>query len=207
MVVHYLTGTGWRFCRWEPITGGDVDVDVELVTSDGRTAYLQVKAPDQPGRVVGDRRKEGEYDERVVKAVAKAASQLPENGTEAKLIVVCANRTQPLSLHPGCLVTELIGSTLQLPSGTVLPRSRLGKFFCSEWKHVSGVVMLDYLRGETRFEYPCTILLNPNADVQAKADWFPRGRVCKLDGSMFRWVRGEPGRYHTLPDATPIVDV
>ena len=59
MVAHYLIGTGWSSPRWEPITGGDVDVDLGLKTpargylrlvGRGRVStLLQVKAPDQPG--------------------------------------------------------------------------------------------------------------------------------------------------------------
>ena len=206
MAAHYLTGTGWSFQAWEPITGGAVDVDVSLRAPDGTSALLQVKAPDRPGEVVGHQRVDGEYDEHVLGALTKAARQLPTSGDSANLIVVSANRTWPLSGQPQCVVSDLIGSTLQVGSVVTLPRSRRGKFCTPEWKHVSGVVLLDYLRGVDEFKYPCTVLLNPAADAKASPDWFPRARVSVLEDTTFRWVRGEPGDAHTLPDGTVLVE-
>ena len=66
---------------------------------------------------------------------------------QAKIIAVCANRTQPLSTNAQCLVTDLSGSTLGIGKVCTLPTRNLGKFWTPEWKHVSGVVILDYLRG------------------------------------------------------------
>jgi hypothetical protein len=206
MAVHYLTGTGWSFEAWEPVTGGAVDVDFSLQAPDGMSVMLQVKAPDRPGEVVGHRLVDGENDEYVLRALSKAASQLPTSGDSANLIVVSANRTWSLSGQPQCVVTDLIGSTLQVGNAVTLPRSRRGKFWTPDWKHVSGVVLLDYLRGVDEFKYPCTVLLNPAADVKALAEWFPRSRVCILEGSTFRWVRGEPGDADTLPDGTVLVE-
>jgi hypothetical protein len=195
MVIHYLTGTGWTFQAWEPITGGSVDVDIQLGAPDGSAVYVQVKAPDLPGRVVG-----GEYDERIVAAVAKAAQQLPPSGSQVKLIAVCANKGFPISLHPPMsLIADLIGQTT-CGSPVTLPKSRLGKFWTSQWAHVAGVVLLDYGRGGDRFLYPCTVLLNPSLDIRGMADWFPHARVCTFDGSEFHWVRGAPGDLHGIPD-------
>jgi hypothetical protein len=204
MVTHYFVHTGWTFGRWEPVTGGAVDVDVELEAPDRCRVHLQGKAPDQPGSVVDHRRVDGEYNSRVLAAVAHAANQLPRVGGEAKFVAVCANRTWPLSSNPQCLVTDLVGSTVGINSEVTLPRSHLGRFWTVDWQHVSGVVALDYLRGVDVFTYPCTVLLNPKANVQASPDWFPRARVCQLVEGRFRWIRGEPGRAHTLPDGTAI---
>ncbi|MCK6536213.1 MAG: hypothetical protein L6Q84_24875 [Polyangiaceae bacterium] len=204
MIAYYLSGTGWQFKAWEPITGGDVDVDLELEAPDGRQVHVQVKAPDQPGLVVNHRSVDGENDERVLAAVLKAAEQLPRPGTAVNLIAVCANRTWPLSGEPGFLVTELVGSTVQRGSVVSLPRSRVGRFYSTDWAHIAGVVVLDYLRGVDVFKYPCTVLLNPQAARPASPDWFPRGRVCQFDGEAFRWIRGEPGDEHTLPDGTKL---
>jgi hypothetical protein len=87
-----------------------------------------------------------------------------------------------------------------------LPRANLSKFWAPEWKHVSGVVLLYFVRpfgGEPR--YSCVVLLNPVADMQASQAWFPHAHVCLLDGSTFRWVRGEPEGPRWLPDGTVIV--
>lgn len=205
MVAHYLTHTGWAFVAWEPIAGGDCDVDIALTAKDGAPVLFQVKAPDQPGYVVGHHLVDGEYDQRVLEAVAKAARQLPRTGPEAKFIVVCANRTWPLSSNVQCLVVDLVGSTVGHDSVVTLEGSRLGKFWRRDWKHVSGVVVLDYLRGHSDFLYPCTVLLNPVASVPGAPDWFPHARVFVLEDSVFRWVRGEPGDTHTLPDGTMLV--
>ena len=203
MFVHYLRRTGWKFDDWETITGGPVDVDMQLSAPDGTPVMFQVKSPDQPGRVVNHRIVDGEIDARVLAAVNKASAQLPNGGPEAKFIAVSANRRWPLSTDPRCLVTHLIGSTLTLESGvTTLPQRYYGKFWQPDLRHVSGVVMVDYLRGTESFSYPCTVLLNPTADVPASEAWFPHGRVAVLEGNLFRWVRGGPGRYHTLPDGT-----
>jgi len=142
----------------------------------------------------------------VLSQITKAARQLPASSKDANFIVVSANRTWPLSGDPQCVVGDLIGSTLQIGSVVTLPHARRGKFWTPEWKHIAAVVLLDYLRGLTEFKYPCTVLLNPVAEVQASAEWFPRARVCVLEGSHFRWVRGEPGDAHTLPSGTILVE-
>lgn len=84
--------------------------------------------------------------------------------------------------------------------------------------HVAGVVLVDLLRtaefvfGEStadvvnRLTYPCTVLLNPNADYPANPNWFPRARVLTLEGDTFRWVRGEPPDRHGLPSGTQVVN-
>lgn len=211
MATHYFVGTGWAFDAWDPITGGGVDVDVSLHAPGGPRVLLQVKAPDQPGYVICHRRVDGEYDDRVLGQIAKGATQLPSSATEATLIVVSANRISSLAANPRCVVVDLIGSSLQEGSGIRIPQANRGKFWRPEWKHVSGVVLLDYLRGQTErgvdeFKYCCTVLPNPTADVQVEAEWFPRARVCVLEGSTFRWVRGAPGISHTLPDGTRLTE-
>jgi hypothetical protein len=206
MASYYFVGTGWAFDAWEPVMGGEVDVDVSLRAPDGTRVMVQVKAPDQPGQIVAHQRVDGEYDDRVLRQIAKAAGQLPKSSAGANLILVSANRTWPLSGEPGCVVTELIGSTRGTEKGVFLRRADCGKFWTPEWAHISGVVLLDYVRGVDQFKYQCTVLLNPVATATASSEWFPRARVCQLEGSTFRWIRGEPGRAHTLPDGTSLVD-
>lgn len=71
---------------------------------------------------------------------------------------------------------------------------------------MSGVVLLDYLRGIDTFGYVCTVLCNPVASRPVDPDWFPYARVCSSNGTSFEWTRGEPGRTHTLPHGTLLVE-
>lgn len=179
MVVHYLCRTGWQFTEWEPITGGNVDVDVSLYAPDGTETYLQIKAPDQPGKTSSRKIVDGEYDSRIIKAVENAATQLPLIAQQANIIVVCAIRRIPLSEYPQCLVSHLIGKTIQDETGITLSRSSMGKFFKDEWRKISCVVMLDLIRDLSDDpRYGCTVLMNPSAQLQAKESWFPHGKIC-----------------------------
>lgn len=205
-IVHYLTRTGWAFDAFEPETGGAVDVDISLRSPDGQRVEFQVKAPDQPGRIVARQIVDGEYDDRIVHAVNKAAGQLRQPARGPSLIVVCANRNWPLAWDVGCLVRPLLGSTLQVGSRVFLERDRAGAFFKDGWAHVSGVVVLDVAWGIDEGKYLCVVLLNPNADFPAREEWFPGARVAILEGNAFDWVRGEPGVAHTLPTGTLFVE-
>jgi hypothetical protein len=207
MFEHYFCGTGWTFggLEWEHNGGSAGDVDLQLSAPDGTPVMFQVKSPDQPGLVVNHRLVGGEFDDRVVAAVEKAAGQLPRSGPEAKIIAVTPNRNWPLSSTPYCLVTKLIGGTVQFESGAiVLPKANLGKFSTPEWKHVSAVVILDYVRAAPPV-YGCTVLLNPWAEVRAPETWFRGGRVAVLDAESFRWAGGQP-EDSMLPDGTRMVD-
>lgn len=206
MAVHYFVGTGWTFKAWEPETGGKVDVDVGLLSPDGGTASLQIKAPDVLGEVVRHRIVDGEHDERVVAAVQKAARQLPAGRGSVNLIVVTANRRLPLSQHLDFLLVDLVGSTVGAGGGVSLPCSSRGRFWDEDWRHISAVVLLDYVRGVDTFKYACTVLTNPAATVLASPTWFPRARVCVLEGSAFRWVRGQPDNVYSVPDGTVLLD-
>jgi hypothetical protein len=229
MVAHYLLNTGWSSSPstvWEPVTGGVVDVDLQLTTPSGVVANVQVKAPDQPGNVVngrvvrtpakGDERDAsgtlrpeikigGEADWKILHDVDKAAEQLPKTAAQVNLIAVCPNRSA-LSAPHACLLSHLYGVTLGGRAGVTLPSSKLGKFWDPEWRHVAGVLMLELLRpGSGDPLYSCIALFNPVSDVRAMPDWFPHARVCVLDSYTFRWIRGEPGLPAWLPDGTLIV--
>lgn len=206
MAVHYLSGIGWRFVKWEARCGGPEDVDIEMVAPGGTTVLVQVKAPDQPGGRAHGQVEKGEYDERVITAVENAAAQLPHTGPEAKVIVVSPNRVWPMSGNPQPLVSHLVGSTVQDEAVVSLRRSDLGAFFTPEWAHVGAVVVLDFARGIDDDWYACTVLKNPVAEPKADKLWFPRGRVCWFDGTAFWWTPNPPGNKHTLPDGTRIVD-
>jgi hypothetical protein len=204
--VHYLTRTGWAFDAFEPETGGAVDVDISLKSPDGQRIEFQVKAPDQPGRVVARQIVDGEYDDRIVHAVKKAAGQLRRPARNPAMVVVCANRNWPLAWDVGCLVRPLIGSTVQVGSRVFLERGRAGAFFKDDWSHVSGVIILDVAWGIDEGKYLCVVLLNPNADFPAREEWFPGARVAVLKGKTLEWARGEPGEAHTLPGGTAFVE-
>lgn len=205
-IVHYLTALGWDFEAYEPETGGAVDIDVSLRAPGGVIVEMQVKAPDQPGYVVDGRIVDGEHDQRVLAAVGKAARQLRQAPTKPAVIVICANRNWPLCWELRPLVKYLIGSTHQVDEELFLPKGRRGGFFSADWSHVSGVLVLDLVRGIERSVYSSVVLTNPNAACPVSPDWFPRSRVVVLDDGVFRWVRGEPGKAHTLPDGTVLVD-
>lgn len=191
MAAHYLIGTGWRFGAWEAEVGGDIDVDLRMVSPSGDEADFQVKGSDVPGQVEGGRVVNGEYDDRVLAAIDHAAAQLPRAGTRATFVLMNAFRNWPLSATMSPLMRHLIGRTLQDGDSVSLPHDRRGRFFEDGWRHVSGVVVLDLLRSvETR--YGCCVLLNPRAQVSANETWFPRARVCFWSGRCFEWARGEP---------------
>lgn len=204
-VTHYLTALGWNFQAFESETGGKVDVDLSLRSPDGAVVELQVKAPDQPGRVVKGKIVDGEHDERIVLAVTKAAGQLRRPATGPSIIVVCANRDYPLAWSIRLLVKPLFGSTVQVGSTVFLTAENRGCFFKDDWAHVSGVVVLDLVRGAEIAKYICVALLNPNAAFPAPEGWFPRARVAQLCDGRFRWMRGSP-KHTTLPDGTMSVD-
>lgn len=120
------------------------------------------------------------------------------------MIAVCANRSQSLAWEPGCLVEHLFGRTRQHGNAVVLERRDLG-FLQRDWRHVSGVVLLDLIRGVEDAQYTCTVLTNPWAAYPIAASAFPRGRVLVLDGETFRWVGGQPGVAHGLIDGTSLL--
>lgn len=208
LACHYFTRTGWSFVGFETETGGKIDVDLALDAPDGSLVEFQVKAPDQPGEVNGGRIHDGEYDERIVAALDKAAAQLPLPARSVGMVFIHAQRGMLLVGDCGCLVHHLIGTTSGAygVDGVFLQREDRGKFFSNDWEHVAGVVAVDLVRGLDRASYACTVLLNPQATHPAHADWFPRGRVAVLDGDRFQWIRGEPGDLHTLPSGTQVVD-
>jgi hypothetical protein len=202
--VHYLTGTGWAFRRWEPVVEGDGDVDIELIGPSGAIVNVQVKAPDQPGRRSMGHVVDGEYDDRINTALRKAQLQLSPFREAANVIVMCARRDAPLSQNAENVVRFLYGRTTVSDHAVTLYPQRRGWFFTCWWQHVGGVLLLDYVRGIDTFLYACTVLVNPWATVPVSASWFPFARACVLDEDVFRWVNGEPGRHGatTLPDET-----
>jgi hypothetical protein len=191
-IVHYRTATGWGFVGYETETGGAVDIDCVLSAPGGVSVEFQVKAPDRPGRIQNHRVVDGHQDDRVVVALDHATQQLRAPPTGPALIGFCANRDWSLAYRPGLLVRSLFGTTTQVQRRVSLDAALSGRFFRAEWSHVSGVLVLDLIRGEIDALYTCTVLTNPNASFPVEPSWFPFARVCLLDGDTFRWVRGAP---------------
>lgn len=208
-VTYYLTGTGWGFEAYEPETGGAVDVDLSLTAPGGSAVEFQVKAPDQPGERANHRVVDGEDDKKIVHDIDKACKQLRRPASGPALIAICANRTWPFAWNPTAAVVHLFGSTNGYDGGfTCLEVKDRGLFFTDGWKHVSGVVFLDLAIGRgfeeevDRVVYPCTVLLNPFAIFPVLPAWFPNGRVCYLEGEIFRWANSTPQNGNTLPEGT-----
>jgi hypothetical protein len=197
LAAHYLLGTGWSYVAWEAVVGGAVDVDIRLGTpGDGTEADFQVKGSDVPGRIEDGRVVDGEYDERVLAAIDHAASQLPRDGSRPTFVVMNAFRNWPLSATMSTVTRHLVGATTQEGDILYIRREARGRFFEDSWSHVTGVMVLDLLRGAVETRYACCVVLNPRTRSAGRESWFPHARVCTWDGRAFRWSRGEP------PDCT-----
>jgi hypothetical protein len=223
MVCHYLTGLGWTCLGFDTETGAKIDIDLALSAPDGTLVEFQVKASDQPGRLENGRYVDGNNDHRVVEALDHAVRQLPSPARSVAMVALFAQRSFSLAGDPSCVRRRVFGRTEQTNEGVFISRAdfdeKCGQFLKGNWNQVAGVVILDLSRtsdfvfGDDKAHvvdqtaYPCTVLLNPNAERPANPDWFPRGRVVVLEGDMFRWIRGEPWNpRHALPDGTTVVD-
>jgi hypothetical protein len=210
-VTHYLTALGWSFGAFEPETGGDVDIDLQLKSPNGAPVEFQIKAPDQPGRIENHRIVDGEFDERVIAAVEHAAIQLRHPARAPAIIAICANRDFPLCWELRRLVHLLVGSTKQVGSSVFLEKNDTGKFWSPDWSHVSGVFLLDLVRGidiesgGDVAKYISACLLNPNASFPILPSWFSRSRVLGFAGDVFEWMGGD-ARHSTVPSGTRLVD-
>lgn len=206
MLVHYLTGLGWTFEAWEPRQEEHHhDVDVALVAPNGVRVLVQVKAPDKPGERANHQIINGESDRAVVASMLKAAAQLPTTGDAVKMIAISPRRVWPFTSQPGAVVSELFGSSIQYDRTVVLLRSKLGRFQSPAWVHVAGVLLLDFVRPLERPNYQSIALINPWAKPAADPHWFPRSRVCSIEGDEVRWRGGAPV-HAFLPHGTRVVD-
>jgi hypothetical protein len=122
-------------------------VDLELVAPSDQRVVLQLKAPDQSGVVAHYRIADGEYDERVLTAIANARDQLV-GAQQPSMIVVCAQRLGSVAAHSDFATTRLLGISHQVDGLLVYPRDELGCFACDAWRHIGAVALLDHLRGE-----------------------------------------------------------
>lgn len=197
--THYFVGTGWEFHAWEPAvsesrsSGTRADVDLQLVAPTGQVIDLQVKASGRLGL------HDNEVDGHIQRGVRKAAAQLPVPAMGPALIVMLAQRDWPLSANID-VIESFIGSTTGYPDGTVLLHDHeLGEF--SSWAHISGIVVLDYLRGLGNSYYGGVLFQNPWADAPADPAWFPHAQVLTCSDGIFTWLRGHPAAT-TFPSGT-----
>lgn len=189
MVAHYLLSTGWQFRAWDTPDGAGGDVDLGVVAPDGTGVDIQIK-------VSGT--------ENPLASVEKAARQLATSPNRG-LIVVCSRDPQFPSCEPGVFF-DLIGNTTNYEGVVCL--SERGSFATDGFRHIGGLVLLDYIPGAVEQSYCCTILTNPWAQARSRAErpWFPRGRVLELVGERFRWEPCEPDRAFEFPTGTFVSD-
>ena len=207
MVAHYLIRLGWRFVAWElqeSENGRTIDKDIVLQPPNGPAVAIQVKAPDQLGRVVNGRVVDGEQNEWVRTAVRKASQQLPLNVAAPSLIAVVGNRHISLASETYVVEPITMGSTVG-PEPVRLYADRLGHF-AKDWHHVGGVLLLGYVRSIDDFRYACSVLINPWSPSQGRCEalWFPRARVLSLHGQQFLWEPSEPETTY-FPNPTELV--
>lgn len=190
MAVHYFLGIGWRFGAFEPrvtelrASGIPADVDLQLYAPTGvELVDMQVKASGTLGL------HDSVVDSQIRTGVTNAIAQLPVSAARPALVVMCAQRW-PLSGDTHVLET-MIGSTSGYEGGRVLlHEDAYGEL--AKAPHVSGIVMLDYRRSLTFFDYGCSVLMNPWATHKLDPAWFPHSRVLSCTNDVFTWVRGDP---------------
>lgn len=215
MTCHYFTGTNWSFNGWETerpgVNGGKYDIDLALNAPNGQLVEFQVKTPTRPANDPHG----AEFDRRAKVSLEKAFRQLPENARSVAMVAIFAtNRAWSLCGNPRWLLHNLYGHGVPEGGELLLQNANFGRFMRKELNQVAGIVVQDVLFGAyfdpdfnvvDRNQYPCTVLLNPRADLPADPDWFPHARVLTIDGGIFRWVRGEPWEpIHGLPDGTRV---
>jgi hypothetical protein len=189
MVAHYLLSTGWSFRTWDMPDGAGGDVDLGVRAPDGVAVDIQIKVPGT---------------ENPLASVEKAARQLRSSPNRA-VIVVCSRDPQ----FPSCEPDEffnLIGNTTNY-DGVVCLNDR-GRFESEDFRHVGGLVLLDYIPGAIEQTYCCTVLTNPWAASRSRTEraWFPRARVLLLDGERFRWEPEPPDLGFEFPNGTFVSD-
>lgn len=184
-----------RWLGWKVLPNGELDTQLSFEDGSGSSMI---------GKVVG-----GEVDEWVRAAMNKAARQLPRPARQPSIIALCSQRRWALGSTPRVVEREALGqpffdrermaqpfldpAALAEEQATAVREKReptlYPGLFAGPWRHVGAILMLDYRRGN-RFDYLCTVLLNPWAEEAARCEeaWFPHARVLKLDGDdVFRW--------------------
>jgi hypothetical protein len=207
MAVHYFLGIGWEFIEWEPNSPTGTDIDIKLKSPSNKKVVCQVKGSDLPGRRTKKHRIiNGENNQWVIKALDKAAKQLPKPAVNASMIIICPNRVWPMNVGP--LVSSLYGTTQHNSdtNTTFLRREKTARFFTDEWTHIGAVTQLHLLRSVDVTGYGCRTLINPNAGDIAALTFrdYPRCRVLHLDGNKFRWQGVEPEN-STFPNGTILI--
>jgi hypothetical protein len=150
----------------------------------------------------------------IAKRLDKAAMQLPRPARRASMVAIYSGKLWGWVDLAGPIAVQTVGSTISMPGGACILRAKdRGRFFLTEWSHVGGVMLLDYIagislrNGAERFQYPCMTVLNPLAETDAACmrEWFPRARVLSVDGARVRWD-GEAPLTCWVPDGTALVD-
>jgi hypothetical protein len=185
-----------RWLGYKVLPSGELDD--KLSFEDGSTSAMI-------GRIVV-----GESDDWVRAAMTKAAKQLPNPARQPSMIALCSQRRWPLGSTPDVIERVALGQTFSDPERMPEPFLDLAMLaaeqaasasrgeeprlfpglFNGPWKHLGGILTLDYRRGWDRFDYMCTVILNPWCETAARCDpsWFPRARVLVLDGDRFKWI-------------------
>ena len=200
-VAYYLADSGWRIQEWEPAVSTG-DVDIRMMTPSGELCDIQVKASDNPGRIVGYRIASGENDTHVLLGIEKAISQLKDSSGPKRLVVATPQRTWPMSRDASEIAVHVIGSTVGSQGGKVTLESEARGIFANTGKHISAVMVLDLIRSQDTF-YGGTVFLNSwaveNANLTPSV--FPEAAVCELVNNKFIW-HGHRGLCHVLPHGT-----
>ena len=205
MATYYFTRLGWRFVAWEPkVSKGDVDV--RLRCPQGILTDIQVKAPDQPGQVVGGQIVDGEYDSRVLAQVDKAFAQLVSAPSQQRVAVLSPQRTWPVAAET--YSSHLFGKTVATDRQVVLLKKDRGAFATSSGRGTGAVVDLSLLRGVDDTLYRSTVFINPWADTGRSPTRaaFPKARVCDMVDGKFVWHPEPPQHSFSLPNGTVYVD-
>jgi hypothetical protein len=207
MVAYYFTAIGWSFKTWEPATiGGDVDVCLETPT--GLVVDVQVKASDQPGYVEHGRIVDGEYDERVLSGIDKAAGQLKSSPGPGRMIVVSPQRT--FSVGADVLARQLLGEpSIRTPDIWGITRQGGGRFAGSAFQGVSALADLSLVRGPGETLYRCTVICNPwvlSPSAHIPPSSFPHARIFASRDGKFVWEPEEPARCLRFFSGVPLLD-
>lgn len=206
MAAYHLESIGWKFIEWESkVANGDVDFRME--TNSGSLCDFQVKAPGRPGKVHKHRVANEGAEESFLIRIDKAIEQLKDCSSPKKLIVIVSQNREPLSWDPDSVMTHLLGSTIYENENVTLYSDRKGAFDSISGRKISGVMLLDFVRGAEQSKYNTTVVLNPwthSSSVLFNED-FQNAAVGFFEKNVYQWSRN-PGRCGCFPVGTKYID-